>query len=93
MVLVYSQVMMKMAIHILACWEELQIKLNMLQIFRINLQVLNSLSAILTNAVKALRDSFDSISEQGIICSIKLLCSHSTKQGPFLYSKKKYQLL
>ena len=42
----------------------------------------------LTNAVKALRDSFDSISEQGLSAQLNYYAATATKQGPFLYSKK-----
>jgi protease-3 len=42
----------------------------------------------LKDAVKALRDSFDSISEQGISAQLSYYAATTTKQGPFFYSKK-----
>ena len=42
----------------------------------------------LKDAVKALRDSFDSIAEQGISAQLSYYAATATKQGPFLYSKK-----
>jgi hypothetical protein len=41
----------------------------------------------LKDGVKALRDSFDSISEQGIPAQLGYYAATATKQGPFLFSK------
>ncbi len=42
----------------------------------------------LKDGVKALRDSFDSISEQGISAQLSYYAATATKQGPFFFSKK-----
>ena len=42
----------------------------------------------LNNAIKALKDSYDSISEQGISSQLSYYASTTTKQGPFFFSKK-----
>ena len=45
----------------------------------------------LTNAVKALRDSFDSISEQGLSAQLNYYAATATKQDLFYIQKKKFQ--
>ena len=42
----------------------------------------------LKDAVKALRDSFDSISEQGISAQLSYYTATANREGPFLYTKK-----
>ena len=42
----------------------------------------------LNDAIKALRDSYDSISEQGLSAQLNYYASTTTKQGPFFFSKK-----
>ena len=41
----------------------------------------------LKDGIKALRDSFDSISEQGISAQLGYYAATATKQGPFFFSK------
>ena len=42
----------------------------------------------LQDAIKALQDSYESISEQGLSAQLNYYASTSTKQGPFFFSKK-----
>ena len=42
----------------------------------------------LKDAIKALRDSYESISEQGLSAQLSYHASTTTKQGPFFFSKK-----
>jgi hypothetical protein len=42
----------------------------------------------LQDAIKALQDSYESISEQGLSAQLNYYANTSTKQGPFFFSKK-----